>query len=161
MNRKLLVHTMGRSMPGMCCDMESTSVAWSSSLHSLLSFRMKSSLQRRTDSSTLSNLPTSSIQVSLVLYSESFKPSNAIFIAIGTFNRNISAILCNKQPVNQSQNIKKKTKKEKLTRTSGSSGSSSSRQILTSSSNCRSLGGGCFFAAGRRRAFRKPRREAK
>lgn len=85
---------MGSLRFGTCCDSERTSVAWSSFLHSLLSFRMNSSLQRSTESSMLSNPPTSFMELSLVLYTEPFNPSNASFIAIGTFRRSNSAILC-------------------------------------------------------------------
>lgn len=85
---------MGISSPGICWDIERTSVAWSSSLHSLFSFWMKSSLHSNTDSSILSNLSTSVIEASLVLYLESFRPSNATFIAIGASVLSISAMLC-------------------------------------------------------------------
>uniref|UniRef100_A0A0A9CN85 Secreted protein n=1 Tax=Arundo donax TaxID=35708 RepID=A0A0A9CN85_ARUDO len=58
---------MGISSPGICCDIDRTSVARSSSLHSLFSFLMKSSSQSSREASMLPYLFTLLTQGSLVL----------------------------------------------------------------------------------------------
>uniref|UniRef100_A0A0A9DS23 Uncharacterized protein n=1 Tax=Arundo donax TaxID=35708 RepID=A0A0A9DS23_ARUDO len=84
---------MGMSSPGICCDIDRTSVARSSSLHSLFNFLMKSSSQSSREISMLRYLFTLLTQGSLVLYSEPSRSSKATFIAFPTSVWSVSAML--------------------------------------------------------------------
>lgn len=92
LNRNYYV-TMGIWSPGICCDMDRTSVAWSSSLHSLFSFLMKPSSQSSRETSKLSYLSTLLIQGSLVVYSELSRLWSDNFVAFPPSFRSASAIL--------------------------------------------------------------------